>query len=55
MQLGLLRGEPVHIDDEIGDVLAESLQTQFVVAIDIRLAEFDETAERGEAFQALRR
>src|ERR1019366_10010211 len=38
---------------EVGDIFAQAFQIQFAVAIDIRLADLDESAIGGEAFQAL--
>ena len=52
---GLCGREPVHVDHEERDVLAEPFQAELAVAVDVGLAEFDEPAERGEALEALRR
>src|SRR5688572_12101236 len=54
MQLGFLSGKSVDIDDKVGDVLTQPLHIQFAVAIDIRLAKFQKTSKRREAFQTLR-
>ena len=49
VQLGLLHGEPIDVDDEERDVLAQALQVQLAVAVDVCLADLDEPAEGGEA------